>query len=194
MKNTDALFKTIDKLLKAEDKNTIFIAIDGRCGSGKSTLADELAKHYDCNLFHMDDFFLPFEMRSSDRLSEPGGNVHYERFLEEVITPVLNRQTVMYQSYSCATGSLKPIQRIEPKKLNIVEGAYSLHPSLHKFYDLKVFLTHERAIQLERILKRNGPEKLQRFIDKWIPMEEKYFSTFGTEAICDLSIDTSDLW
>ena len=32
----------------------------------------------------MDDFFLPMELRTAERLEEPGGNVHYERFSAEV--------------------------------------------------------------------------------------------------------------
>ena len=33
----------------------------------------------------MDDFFLPPALRTPERRSEPGGNVHYERFLTEVL-------------------------------------------------------------------------------------------------------------
>ncbi|MEK3909346.1 hypothetical protein [Oceanobacillus sp. FSL W7-1309] len=58
------------------------------------------------------------------------------------------------------------------KKLTIVEGSYSLHPSLQEHYDLKIFVTVNKEVQLERKLKRNGEEKLQDFIAKWIPMEE----------------------
>ena len=39
---------------------------------------------FDCNLFHMDDFFLRMEQRTPDRMKETGGNVDYERFYETV--------------------------------------------------------------------------------------------------------------
>ena len=39
-------------------KETVIVAIDGNCTSGKTTLANQLAANYDCNIFHMDDFFL----------------------------------------------------------------------------------------------------------------------------------------
>ena len=35
--------------------------------------------------------------------------------------------------------------------------------------------------QLQRILRRNGPEKLQMFRERWIPMENKYFEAFEIE-------------
>lgn len=36
--------------------NTRFIAIDGHGGSGKSTLAKLLAKHFNAEIIHTDDF------------------------------------------------------------------------------------------------------------------------------------------
>ena len=54
--------KQIDELLAA--KNTVIVAIDGKCTSGKTTLASKLAEIYDCNVFHMDDFFLRPEQRT----------------------------------------------------------------------------------------------------------------------------------
>ena len=72
----------IEKLL-SEKRNPV-IAIDGPCSSGKTTLAVFLAEKYGFQVIHTDSFFLPSEMRSKERLSQPGGNVHYERFNDEV--------------------------------------------------------------------------------------------------------------
>ena len=77
------LKKQIDDLLK--NGRQIVIAVDGNCTAGKTTLAECLAKEYDCNVIHMDDFFLRPEQRTAQRLAEPGGNVDYERFREEVL-------------------------------------------------------------------------------------------------------------
>ena len=56
------LKKQIDDLLKTGKQ--IIIAIDGNCTAGKTTLAAVLEKEYDCNVFHMDDFFLRPEQRT----------------------------------------------------------------------------------------------------------------------------------
>ena len=64
------------------------IAIDGRCAAGKTTLAARLAKELGGDVIHMDDFFLPLELRTEERFREPGGNVHYERFKTEVLKPL----------------------------------------------------------------------------------------------------------
>ena len=72
----------IDALLSRQDR--VIVAIEGSCGSGKTTLAALLAKHRDCNVFHMDDFFLRPHQRTPERFAQPGGNVDYERFREEI--------------------------------------------------------------------------------------------------------------
>ena len=84
----DAVKKQIDALLA--EKDFVIVAIDGKCASGKTTLAAELAEIYDCNVFHMDDFFLRPEQRTQQRFAESGGNVDYERFREEVLFPLLS--------------------------------------------------------------------------------------------------------
>lgn len=76
----------IDSLLAQKER--VIIAIDGQCTSGKTTLAAALADCYDCNVFHMDEFFLRPEQRTPERFAELGGNVDYERFLEEVLIPL----------------------------------------------------------------------------------------------------------
>ena len=54
--NLESVIKQIDDLLTQKD--AVIVSIDGKCTSGKTTLASKLAELYDCNVFHMDDFFL----------------------------------------------------------------------------------------------------------------------------------------
>lgn len=187
-----SLYKTV-KSFYERDQSKI-IAIDGRCGSGKTTFAGILKQEFDINVFHMDDFFLPFEMKTKERHSEPGGNVHYERFNKEVLAPLLRGERVVHQPYNPQIRGLEEPIYTNPKKLTIIEGSYSLHPLLQEHYDLKVFLTINKEKQLERIRNRNGAEKLQDFIAKWIPMEELYFSELNIIERCQLTIDTSNIW
>lgn len=167
------------------------IAIDGRCGSGKTTFASLIKQVFDCNVFHMDDFFLPPEMKTVERLSEPGGNVHYERVLEEIIQPISKGEGIQLIPFNCAVNDLEKAQTIPFKKLNFIEGAYALHPVLESYYDYKVFMTVEPKTQLERIAKRS-PAKLDRFIHEWIPLEESYLHALQVEKKADQVVDTSN--
>ncbi len=182
------LFAAIDKLL-AQDK-PVSVAIEGSSATGKSTLAALLKRVYDCNVFHMDDFFLQPHQRTPARFDEPGGNIDYERFREEVLLPLSAGKPFSYRPFSCATMSLASAVQVEPRQLNIIEGAYSMHPMFSGFYDLSVFLRIDAHTQASRILLRNGVQMLQRFLNEWIPLEKRYFEHFHIEAQCSLCIDT----
>ncbi len=164
------------------------IAIDGRCASGKTTLADRLAEALGGDVIHMDDFFLPPELRTPERRSEPGGNVHYERFLVEVLPKLRTGEAFSYQRFDCsrmAPGDWIPVQN---NGFVFVEGAYSCHPVLGDYMDRKVFLDIDSRTQTERIRKRNGEDRLQDFQQLWIPLEEAYFQAFSVKENADYII------
>lgn len=182
MKDIILLKNRIDLLL--EQKEQVIVAIDGNCTAGKTTLADQLAEIYDCNVFHVDDFFLRPEQRTPERYAEIGGNVDYERFNEEVLIPLRTGTSFSYRPFDCSTFTLSAPVTVTPKKLNIIEGSYSHHPYFGNPYDLKIFLTVTLEIQRERVLQR--PAFLhKRFFEEWIPMENKYFNGFCTADQCD---------
>lgn len=179
------LFAEIDKALQ---KAALTVAIDGGSASGKSTLSEILTSLYDCNIFHMDDFFLRPEQRTAERYAEVGGNIDRERFLEEVLLPHSCGEAVNFRRFDCSTFTLCPPVTVTPKRLTIIEGAYSMHPELAKYYDLSVFLDITPELQRERILKRNSPGMAERFFNEWIPLERRYFEEMRVKERCDLTV------
>jgi len=189
------VFCRIDELLKRVDsglyrRDYITVAIDGNCCSGKSSLAALLDEIYDCNVFHMDHFFLPPELRTEERLNETGGNVDYARFRSEVIHGLESGGEFEYGIYNCSIQAIERTVRVTAKKLNIVEGSYSMHPTLSDHYDLKVFLAVEADDQSRRILRRNGPAMHRRFMEEWVPKENRYFEEFEIASKCDIVLWT----
>lgn len=168
------------------------IALDGHCGSGKSTFGQLLSEFYDCPLIHMDDFYLPISMRTKERLSEPGGNVYYERFLAEVGKPMQQHQPLHYGIFDCAIMDISHYQDIHPANTYVIEGSYAFHPTLIDLYDYKIFLTISKQAQQQRILERNGQEGLKSFNERWIPLEEHYFKQRKTEKYADFILDTTN--
>ena len=169
----EAAKKRIDPILA--EKDFVIIAIDGKCTSGKTTLAARLAEIYDCNVFHMDDFFLRPAQRTPARFAEVGGNVDYERFHEEVLLPLLSGRGFSYRPFDCKTFTLRAPVPVTPRRLNIIEGTYSMHPYFGDPYDLRILLTVEDETQRQRILQR-PPFLHKRFFEEWIPMENRYFA------------------
>ena len=179
------IFEKIDGMLN--DKKLI-IAVDGGSGSGKTTLSRLLEEIYGCTVFHTDDFFLRPEQRTPERFSETGGNIDRERFEEEILIPLSRNERIAFRKFDCSTMSLLPAEQINPEKLIIIEGVYSMHPEFAEFYDLSVFLDISPELQKERISKRNTPQMADRFFNEWIPLENRYFSEMNVKQRCDISV------
>ncbi len=178
------LMFAIDRIIA--EKGSVILAIDGKCGSGKTTLANLLSTIYCCEIISMDDFFLPPKLRTSDRLSEAGGNIHYERFMKEVIPNLKKRQAFTYRAFDCGKMNYGTDVRIEPLPLIIVEGSYCLHPKFDGAFDVTVFLSCDEEVQMKRLyLRNNDSELILRFKNEWIPMENKYELSFGIRKKCD---------
>ncbi len=178
------IFCRIDALLKVQ--NSVKVAIDGNSGAGKSTLAFLISNVYDCNIFHMDNFFLRPEHKTEERLKEVGGNVDYIRFGQEIINGLQSGCEFQYRTYDCRQMTWGQSISVIPKKLNIIEGSYSMHPSLIKNYDLKIFLHINEKEQSLRILKREGAAMQKRFLREWIPLENRYFIDMKIQEQSDL--------
>lgn len=188
--NIEIIFETIDKLIN--NKKTVLVAIDGYCTSGKTTFADFFNKKYNCNIFHMDDFFLRPEQRTKKRLNEIGGNIDYERFNSEILLPLKTGKPFSYYPYDCHINSLGEQINITPSTLNIIEGSYSMHPFLSSAYDLSIFLNISPELQEKRILTRDVSLH-KNFFEKWIPMEKRYFREYKISQKCNFIINEINL-
>lgn len=182
-----AIVSRVSQLLQSRER--VCIAIDGNCCAGKTTMANRFGDVLDATVFHLDDYFLQPHMRTQQRLSQPGGNVDAERFLAEVLLPVSSGETAHVQKYDCHADVLLAPVTVFSKRVTIIEGAYSLHPLLSGYYDLKIFCRIDPALQETRILARNGAGALKMFQERWIPLENRYFLTLNIPEQCDLVIE-----
>jgi len=124
----------------------------------------------------MDDFFLPPELRTPVRLAEPGGNVHYERFIQQVLPYLRKPEGFSYRCFDCSQMAYGQYRDIPVSNWRIIEGSYSCHPAFGEYMDLRVFCDVTPDEQLRRIVARNGHQMAAVFSAKWIPMEEQYFA------------------
>lgn len=182
-----ALFRELEQLRDQGERAVV--AIEGRCASGKSTLAARIEKHLGLPVVHMDHFFLRPEQRTEKRYAQPGGNIDHERFRAEVLDPLAAGKTPVYRPYCCQRGELGEPVALKPSPVVVVEGSYSCHPALWDYYHRRVFLTVDPEEQLRRIAKRDGPEQLEVFRERWIPLEERYFSAYKVEDRCDYHLE-----
>ncbi|MCL2424934.1 MAG: uridine kinase [Oscillospiraceae bacterium] len=187
------LFSKIDQLLNSKEQ--VIVTIDGMSGAGKSSLAALLNEAYDCNVISLDSFFLRSEQRVPERFAEIGGNIDYERFFDEVHSPLRAGTSFEYRPFDCRTMELNNPTKVEPRPLTILEGVYSMHPYFTRgsnaiaSNNISVFLKIDETEQRDRLIKRN-PFLYDRFINEWIPMEKAYFEHFKIEKQCDFVFAT----
>lgn len=188
---------------KAQQNGRFTLALDGMAASGKSTAADLLQLLFGGSIVHLDDFFLPPKMRTAERLAAPGGNVHYERFCEEVVEPLRRGESFVYRVFDCGRMAFNGTSdTIDPTGNIIIEGSYALHPAFGALpnepmgnagrypIDHAAFLRVDPELQHKRILRRNGEAMLRMFETRWIPMENAYRAAWETRlAPFDLPVE-----
>ncbi|MEA4932490.1 MAG: hypothetical protein VB071_02720 [Lawsonibacter sp.] len=190
--NLIPLLAAIDQQMA--EHSPVRVAIDGPCASGKSTLGALLSEIYRCSLLHMDDFFLRPGQRTPARLSEPGGNVEYERFKQEVLAPLCRGDSARFQPWQCRRGEFGPEIVAEPGPLTVVEGSYSLHPALRKAYHLRIWAEAPWPVRYQRLQARDiQGGLLKQFLQLWIPLEDRYFSACQVKQCCHLAVSGVDL-
>lgn len=179
------LFKPIEHSLSFGRK--VVLGIDGRSGAGKTTLAKIITNVYGGDFISMDDFYLPFEYRTPERMELPGGHIHYERFIEQVLNPIkAGEDCISYEKYDCQKGeSVTVTAKLNPNVI-VIEGSYSNHPWIRDLYSHTTFLDISDSLQKKRLLKRNGKEGYKILKNKWIPLENKYHKAYGVNQICSI--------
>lgn len=162
------------------------ISLEGRCASGKSTITSKLKHKY--TIIPIDDFFLPINLKTKERLNEIGGNINYElvkKMLVELKQALKrNLEVFSYSAFDCNKQEYYTKEIILKDKV-ILEGVYSASIYFRELIDKIAYLFVDKETQLKRINNRSLKEK---FINEWIPLEEKYFKHILIEEIADIII------
>ncbi len=156
----------------------LLITIDGPCASGKTTFAQELSEALQVPVIHTDDFVIPHERKTPERLAIPGGNCDSERLLDEVVKPWKENRPVRYHKYDCMSDRLLPEETLSHSSILIIEGSYCSLPSIRQYADLSLFLNAPWEIRKRRLEQRESKASLKMFYDRWIPLENAYFGAY----------------
>ena len=155
------------------------VTIDGPCATGKTSLADELAAVFSAFVVHTDDYVIPHAQKTAERLAVPGGNCDRERLVREVVAPWKRGEKVMLRKYDFRHDRLLPAEEVPDVRVLILEGSYCNLPEIRQYADLRFFVTASRDTREERLKKRESPQSLQMFHERWIPLEDRYFSAYA---------------
>lgn len=165
----------------------VVLAMDGMAAAGKTTAAALLSELWGATVVHMDDFFLPPALRTAQRLSQPGGNIHYERFGSEVLPALTRGAEFSYRPFLCSSMAYGPAIAVPAADVVIVEGAYAMHPVFRDYAHVTAFFAVEPEEQKRRILRRS-PDRWEDFRTRWIPMETAYHKAFHIPQKADIIV------
>lgn len=194
--NPQALITLQDRIRSLRRRRrTLLIGIDGRGGSGKSTLARRLAALIrDSAIVEFDDFYRLSDGRRRRREAsdtEIGGDFDWRRVRDQVLQPLAADGSARYQRYDWDRDELAEWHEIEPGGIVIVEGNYATRPELRDIYDLTIWVEAPHDLRLERGLERDGQESRERWLDEWMPEEDRYIAVTQPVEHADLVVDGS---
>ena len=148
---------------------TIF-ALEGKCASGKTTISNNLKN---ITIIDVDEFFLNNDLKTKERLNEIGGNIDYDLY-EQCLQKIKPNSTITYTIFDCSTQSYST-KTIDIKEKVLLVGVYSYHQKVRKYIDKLCYLIVNESEQLNRLKQR---KMFDRFINEWVPLENKYYNSF----------------
>lgn len=174
-------------------RSTLLIGIDGLGGSGKSTLARELAGLLpDATVVEFDDFYRSTherQLRAAARDREIGGDFDWRRILGQVLRPLAADEAARYQRYDWDRDELAEWRRVSPGGVVLVEGNYSTRDELRDYYDLTVWVAAPYEMRLRRGVERDGEHARDRWVNEWMPEEERYVEAFRPADRVDVVVN-----
>ncbi|HET9109333.1 MAG TPA: hypothetical protein VFN78_00780 [Ktedonobacterales bacterium] len=169
---------------QGEKTKPVLIGIEGYGGAGKTTFAQKLAAALgDAFVVSLDDFIV------KEKLAEPSwdsGAFDRERLARQVLRPAHDGQPIAYQRLDWGTDTLSDPVIVPEVAYLIVEGISAYHPSLERYYDVKIWVETPLAIAEARGHARDGGSENAAFWELWAQNDIAYQQQYHPEARADV--------
>ena len=186
-----ALLSRIDAA-RGEREGASLVGIDGCGGAGKSALARLLAGEMPGScIVEMDDFYRPGRDRRSSS-QEIGGHFDWQRLEHQVLAPLSKGRDARYQRYDWDLDELNTWREIPGHGVVLVEGVSCMRRELRGYYAFTIWVETSRDTRLARGLARDGEGARDRWVDDWMPAEERYVAVHAPAGATDLVVIGDD--
>jgi uridine kinase len=160
-----------------------WIGIDGPGAAGKSTLARLIAHEVEgAVVVSIDEFWGP-------SISE----WDWPRFTEQLVNPLVAGRDARYQGWDWAHDRAGPWHEVAAGSVVVVEGVSSTREEVDVVWDLTIWVDAPADIRRARARARDGDDGMARWLDDWIPSEQRYIATQRPQARVDLVVSGVDL-
>jgi uridine kinase len=180
----------------------LVVAIDGRSGSGKSIVARAVAQAIDAVIVPCDDFFAAsvsnaeWDRRTPEQRAADA--IDWRRLKREAIEPLRTGRRARWYAFDFVAGprgdgtySLrKTPTELAPKRVVLLDGAYSARPELADVVDLSVLVEAAPATREARLAAREAADRLRQWHARWDLAEEYYFGHVRPASAFDVVVQT----
>ena len=171
---------------------TKLIAIDGLGGSGKTTFVYNLKKLCpEFEILSLDHFpCLPEEYPYSKAGAQT--RVSLDRFEKQALEPLKHGEKAVYENtFWWPTDEQPQKYEIRPGGPVLIEGCYSFHTRIRKYYDYSIWIQCSPEQALSRAVKRDGESGREIWEKVHAPNEMNYMTKQSPHEAVDIVVDTS---
>lgn len=152
-------------------------------------MAGLLAGGLGAKVISMDAFLLP---TTKHRFSTIAKNYDLDRFMLEVIDPLLQGKDISYRVMDPLTGKFQPAKTlVAAHEKVIIDGIYSLEIGFRSAYDFSVFVEAPKEVLMERAVKAKAGSFGASWLDKWLDGEETYLMAQNPKGSATSVLDGS---
>jgi uridine kinase len=106
-----------------------------------------------------------------------------------VFEPLLAGRGARYAAWDWDARRPGDERTVEPQGLVVVEGVCALHRMFRDAYDVRVWVDAPYETRLARGVARDGEAARATWVERWMPMEDRYVERDDPVACADLVVD-----
>lgn len=197
----------VEKIIEKKGNKRFIVGINGVDTSGKTTFTRKLKKELENKGFHVETISIDdFHNESEIRYKNPDPIQGYiddgfdlenlENFLREIKQDNIEKKKMIHLNLDNDTFSNEKIYTFKDNTVILLEGVLLYREPINKYFDFKIFLEIPFEEVLKRAEKRDVPkfgiEFLDKYRNKYIPVQKKYLREYKVKETCDLIIDNTD--
>jgi|tagenome__1003787_1003787.scaffolds.fasta_scaffold20837909_2 uridine kinase len=173
-----AAIRAIAAAVEGRGEQTRWIGVDGPGGAGKSSFAERVAAAVPGVVVVSVDEFSGPDVTEWD----------WVRFDRELVEPLRTGRAGRYRRWEWRSETAGDWREVPTGSVVLVEGVSATRSEVAAPWTLRVWVDAPRELRLERVLTRDGPAVMARWLEDWIPSEEAYVARERPKERADLIV------